>query len=179
MRLSGVKTENDPDMKCRDAELLIIDVLASGTQEPVPDNLSVHLLSCDSCSMLFAEYGKGFSNLAEGRKSGPDPAFYDNLVVAMKQQGHKTQVKTNPRRIFLYSPALAAAAASVMLGFWIGSRVIYPTLQMKSSESLPAVAEGSAMMQEYADDLYPEEGYTLMLEGYLAENENTDGDDTD
>jgi hypothetical protein len=176
MKLSRVKTENNTNMKCRDAELLIIDWLASGTRQPLPADLSAHLLSCGSCTGLIRNYKTGFLNIAKGRKTDPDPAFYDNLIVAMQQSGMKNKAEIRPGRILLYSPALAAAAASVILGVWIGSRLIYPALQVNNSENIHAVADGSALIQEYANDLNPEEDFTLVLEGYLTENENTGGD---
>jgi len=179
MRHSGVKRENNLSMKCSEAELQIIDVLVSGNPGQVTADLSEHLASCSSCAGLFRECSTGFAGIAEGRKTLIDPGFYDGLILALQQRGSNSHGLTTLRRILRYSPTIAAAAASVILGIWIGSRLISPIQQGISNGSLSGVSDGNSLIQNYSSDMHPEDETTAVLEGYLTVNENTDGYDTE
>lgn len=179
MRHSGVKRENNLSMKCAEAELQIIDVLASGKPGRVPADLSEHLNSCSSCAVLFRECSTGFSSLAEGRKSHIEPGFYDRLIVTELQNRSSSHNLTAVRRVMRYSPTIAAAAASVILGIWIGSRLISPSQSGFSIGSFSGVADGNSYIQNYSSDMHPEDEITVVLEGYLTVNENTVGYDTE
>lgn len=175
MRHSGVKRENNLSMKCSEAELQIIDALASGKPGQVPADLSEHLASCSSCAGLFRECSTGFSSIAEGRKSHIEPGFYDRLIVKELQNRSSSHNLTAVRRIMRYSPTIAAAAASVILGIWIGSRLINPSQTGFPNGSFSGVADGNSLIQNYSSDLHPEDETMAVLEGYLTVNENTDG----
>jgi len=175
MRHSGVKRENNLSMKCSEAELQIIDVLASGKPGQVTADLSEHLASCSSCAGLFRECSTGFAGIAEGRKTLTDPGFYDRLITAEFQKGGNNHPANTIRRIIRYSPTIAAAAASVILGIWIGSRLISPSQSGFPTGGFSGVADGNSLIQNYSSDLHPEDETTAVLEGYLTVNENTDG----
>ncbi|MBK6346025.1 MAG: hypothetical protein IPN08_03940 [Bacteroidales bacterium] len=179
MRDSGVKTENNQDMQCNEAELRIIDLLASGSQEQVSTDLSEHMHACNSCSRFFKECSTGFSGIAEGRKITSDPDFYEKIAGALQQKESTGHRRLPARRILRYSPTIVAAAASVLLGIWIGSRLISPAQSGFSNGSFSSGAGGNSLIQNYDSDLHPEDETTSILVGYLTEIENTDSYDTE
>jgi|GEM_PF-1093199 len=174
-----VKPENDTNMKCREAELQIIDFLAQRPSAGMPAELAGHLVSCSSCSALLKEYSAGFNTLASGRRKVADPTFYDRLTINMqvKTNSHLTTSKPVVRILHL-RPLFIAVAASLILGIWLGGRLFNVVQPDSGDENTLSGQQRVALLDAYASDLHLNDDATLALENYLIDFETPGTNDT-
>ena len=166
-------------MKCNEAEKRIIDLLAQRKSVRLDEDLSRHLESCSSCTSSLNNYRAGFNEMFSGRKSEPDPEFYDRILERMQTDHINYPEKTIPfKRIIRLSPMVAAAAASVILGIWIGGQLFTAVSSGSAANSGLETANRAAQLQAFASDVNLEDESTLALESYLADDLNADNDDT-
>ncbi|MBK6963913.1 MAG: hypothetical protein IPH20_08165 [Bacteroidales bacterium] len=165
-------------MNCREAELLMVDFIAKQTPSDIPAALSEHLSSCSLCMRLYSNCIIDFKVLAAGRRIAPDPGFFDKLSVRLQSRPGLSIHKRKPvRRILHYSPVFLTAAASVILGIWIGSKwFILTQAGIETSNSLSS-EERSGMVEAFASEMQLTDESTLALESYFIENENSDNYD--
>lgn len=166
-------------MKCNEAENRIIDLLAQRKSVGLDEDLSHHLESCSSCTSFLNNYRSSFNEMFSGRKSEPDPEFYDRILEKMQTDNVNHPEKAIPvKRIIRLSPMIAAAAASVILGIWIGGEVFTAVSSGAIANSGLETANRTAQLQAFASDVNLEDESTLALESYLADDLNADNDDT-
>lgn len=165
-------------MNCSEAGTIIIDLLLQAEPGELPVAATEHLANCDSCRNLLDNSIEGFNLLSAGRRSQPDPDFYNKVIAGMQDHDKKAiSGKGSIIRIVRLSPALISAAAAVLLGIWIGGSLL-GNLQ-------PAIDNGTALetsdrpelLQAYADDLHLNDETTIAIERFLIDNETTDSDD--
>lgn len=179
MKQMRVKTEKNPKMKCRDAELMIIDVLEEGKAVELTADLSQHLASCESCSGFLNDVDHGFNELRGGRKSHPDPYFYDRLMIRHQHPGQGQPQKARPVTRIIRMSSVIVAAAAVFLGIWIGGQLINMMIPTQQDANISSHSDRTGMIQSYASELHLEDETTLVLESYLFDNENPEGHDTE
>ena len=173
MRKLRVKTKNKSTMKCREAEMLIIDFVAQSQFAQMQTGLSEHLVSCSSCTRLLKEYGSGFNALASGRRTTPDPGFYGKMMIKMQSQDDvQPESKGLLSRIINLSPAVLAVAASVILGIWLGGRLFAVTESGTGTGYNLSGEERTGLVAEFAGDIHLNDEMTLSLEDYLINDEN-------
>ncbi|NTW24594.1 MAG: DUF3379 domain-containing protein [Lentimicrobium sp.] len=179
MKHLRVKPSNNTVMKCTEAEIRIIDLLTQRKPVELDEELSRHLGSCSSCTRLLNECRNSFDTLLSGRKNKPDPEFYDRLLFRMQQNEVNHPEKEIPvKRIIRLSPMLAAVAASVILGIWIGGQLFTAVSSGALSGNQLEVANRAAQLQAFASDVNLEDESTLALESYLTDDLNATGNDT-
>jgi len=165
-------------MKCNEAEKRIIDLLAQRKSVGLDEDLSRHLESCSSCTSLLNNYRNSFNEMFSGRKSGPDPEFYDRILVKMQTDNVNHPEKAVPvKRIIRLSPVFAAAAASVILGIWIGGQLFTVVSSGAIANSGSDAGSRAAQLQAFASDVNLEDESTLAIESYLTDDFNVDSDD--
>jgi hypothetical protein len=179
MKQMRVKTEINQHMKCRDAEILIIDILAAGKSVDMTEALSQHVYSCNSCSGFLKELVPGFEELNGGRRNIPDPYFYDRLMIRRQHSDQSQTQKARPVTRIIRIGFVVTAAAAVFLGIWIGGKMINTMLPVQEDTSVSSLTERTGLIQSYASELHLEDETTLVLESYLFDNENTAGHDTE
>ncbi|MHC1775924.1 MAG: hypothetical protein AB9834_10980 [Lentimicrobium sp.] len=174
-----VKPEIKPTMNCRDAEIMIVDLIAEHQPSDTPAELSEHLSSCDLCKRLYLNINQDFKVLTASRRTAPDPLFFDTLSVRLQSMpGLHFHNRKPVRRILHYSPVLLTAAASVIFGIWLGSKwFILTQAGAEYSNSLSA-QERSGMVEAFASEMHLTDETTLALESYFTENETSDNYDT-
>lgn len=173
-----VKPEISRSMKCRDAELMIMDFPFRLQPSGVPAELSEHLASCVSCNRFYNGYSSDLDALNAGRRVVPDHAFFDRLSTNLQTHTDQPRRNLKPlRRILHFSPAILTAAASVILGIWIGSKwFILTQAGIETAGSLPS-EDRSGMVEAFASEMQLTDESTLALESYFIENENSDNYD--
>lgn len=179
MKKFRVKTENNTNMKCRKAELQIIDFLAQRPSAGMPEELAGHLFFCSSCNKLLREYSAGFNALASGRRKVADPTFYDRLILKMQVNGNSHVNASKPVvRILHLRPLLIAVAASLILGIWLGGRLFNIVQPNIGDDNTLSGQQRMALLDAYASDLHLNDDATLALENYLLDDETPDANDT-
>lgn len=174
-----VKPENNTNMKCREAELQIIDFLAQRPSAGMPEELAGHLISCSSCNKLLKEYSAGFSALASGRRKFADPGLFNRLTKKMQDEDSSQVNKVRPlNRIVHFSPMLTATAASLVLGIWLGGRMFNSMQPGIENKNTLTGQERFVLLDAYANDLHLNDDATLALENYLMDDDTPDADDT-
>ncbi len=174
-----VKQEIRPTMNCRDAELMILDFITKHQPSDIPAELSEHLSVCDLCSRLYIRSNPDFKALLAGRRTAPDPDFYNKLSFRLKTaSGPPIQYRKPLLRFIHYSPAFFTAAASVILGVWLGSKWFILTQGGVDSGYPISDLDRSGMVEAFASELHLADEATLALESYFSENENTGNYDT-
>jgi hypothetical protein len=174
-----VKPEIRPTMNCRDGELMILDYVAKHQPSDMPAELAEHLSSCDLCNRLFIDISRDFDVLIAGRRYTPDPVFFDQLSIRLQTLSVQHPQKLKPlSRIIHYSPVILTAAASVILGIWLGSKLFILTQADVDTSFAFSDQERSGMVEAFASEMHLTDENTLVLESYFNENDNSDNHDT-
>lgn len=179
MKRLSVKTENNTKMNCSKAGSVIIDLLLQAKPGELPVAVTEHLANCDSCRNLFHNSIEGFNLLIAGRRSQPDPDFYKKVLAGIQVHDKKaTSGNGNINRIIRLSPALVSAAAAVLLGIWIGGRLLGNLQPAIVDETAFITSDRSELLQAYANDLHLNDETTIPIERFLIDNETTESHDS-
>lgn len=179
MKKNRVKPENKTTMKCTDAIRMISDFPERGKAGDMPAELSRHLETCGACRHFMQNYAAGMAQLRSGQRTAADPEFFDRLVVRMNSESSTSVAPAGMlARIVRFSPGVVAAAASVVLGIWLGGRLFSYSRGLVENNAYPLM-QRSGLLESYAGDLQLEDENTLLIESYLFDNENTNGNDTE
>jgi len=166
-------------MNCNEAGNIIIDMLLQAKPGELPVGFTEHIENCDSCRNLADNYREGFNHLSAGRRSQPDPDFYNKVLAEMQDHDEKaTSGKGNINRVIRLSPALVSAAAAVLLGIWIGGSLLGNLQPANDNATALQTSERPELLQAYADDLHLNDETTVTIERFLIENETTETHDS-
>ncbi len=156
-------------MKCTEVQELIIDLTPLSGERPSNAALEQHLQECVSCRRVAERYSSALYELAGERQLTNDPFFYDRIIKKMND-GQSVAVRKlwSSKEYYQLGRALAGFAAAVLLGIWLGSRVIAPLV------TTPAVKENySAEKQEsYEQEIDYGSEALARLEYYFFDDAN-------
>lgn len=152
-------------MDCRIFKEQILDGVGENGEIPGAKALEDHLAVCDSCRAFDQVVQSGFERIASGRRSVNDPGLFQKIHDKMlKTEGVRFSDKKSVKMIRIAAP-LAMAAASVLLGIWLGGRIITHT-----APPADETATVNTTTELYAVEIHMNDEATAYMESYLSGN---------
>lgn len=152
-------------MNCKIFEEQILDGHATNKDHPGAKALDGHLAQCSSCRELHQVVQSGFESMSAGRRSINDPALFDKIQRRMlKSEGRNSSIRKPVVKVIRIGAPFAMAAASVLMGIWLGGQILTFSDQ---NEKTASVANTSEL---YALDIHLNDESSEFIENYLSGN---------
>lgn len=162
LNVSNVKVYH---MDCRIFKEQILDGVGKKGDSSGAKALEGHLAVCNSCRVFDQAVQSGFERIASGRRSVNDPTLFQEIQDKMlKTKGVRFSDKKSVKMIRITAP-LAMAAASVLLGIWLGGRIITHT-----APPADETATANTSTELYAVEIHMNDEATAYMESYLSGN---------
>jgi len=162
-------------MNCTLAQIKLIS-LHNQADAAFDAMLSDHLQGCRSCLNFSKALDRGFDSLTSDPGRKPETGFFDRL----EQRRSKGVIVSAPGNrqlpaVVRLSPAIAAAAASVLLGIWLGGRLFFASVTEGANTLQLTDSQREVLLASYASDLQLTDESTTAIESYLYEPETLSG----
>lgn len=153
-------------MNCKIFEEQILDGAAINKDHPEAKALDGHLAQCISCRALYQVVQSGFESMSTGRRSINDPALFDRIQHRLHLSESRNSSSRKPIvKVIRIGAPFSMAAASVLLGIWLGGQIL--TFSDQPAEETASVATTSEL---YALDIHLNDESSEFIESYLSGN---------
>lgn len=107
-------------MRCRNIQEKLSAYQDRELKHREQEEVSKHLLSCESCRMEYEKLGRSWQILGELEEIRPDPWFYPQLIRKVKET-RQEMVLPAAQHVFQLSRTPAIASVLVAVGIVVGS----------------------------------------------------------
>ncbi|MBW6491764.1 MAG: zf-HC2 domain-containing protein [Lentimicrobium sp.] len=153
-------------MDCKTFEEQILDGLDLNKDTSGAKALEEHLASCSSCKAFQQVVYSGLESMGSGRRSVNDPELFQSIQNKRLSSGSGIASRPNQvAKIVRISAPVAMAAASVLLGIWLGGRILTYTAQ--PNEETVSVNTAPEL---YALEIHMNDESSEFIENYLSGN---------
>ncbi|PKP49105.1 MAG: hypothetical protein CVT94_06320 [Bacteroidetes bacterium HGW-Bacteroidetes-11] len=153
-------------MNCKTFEEQILDGIDINKDPSGVKALEEHLAQCSSCSAFHRVVQSGSESMVSGRRSINDPELFGKIQHKMMNLEREDLSTQKPAvKIFRIGAPFAMAAASVLLGIWLGGQILTFTAQPAQE-----TASVGTTPELYALDIHLNDESSEFIESYLSGN---------
>lgn len=149
-------------MNCRESEMKMMEIVPFKKGDKLPPDFSAHLAECDQCNRFWMNLNEDLAQMNAGRIKNPDPNRFEQIMEKYSD-GKIITVKSQSGTLIRFARPLIVAAASVVLGIWVGGRLL---------NIIPSDVSGNSteitISEQYAQDIYLNDETFETLESYLS-----------
>ncbi len=149
-------------MSCRETEIKMLEILPYKKDDKLPPDFSAHLAECDQCNRFWMNLNKDLAQMNAGRIKNADPKRFEQIMEKYSD-ANITTIKSQSGTLIRFARPLLVAAASVVIGIWVGGRLL---------NLIPSTVTGNSneitISEQYAQDIYLNDETFETLESYLS-----------